>query len=64
MEIAVAGIMLAQRLAVRTALLSEAQPLGAFEAYHNMFLYIATLVLLTALPTRWLRSPARSRSKR
>jgi hypothetical protein len=56
--------MLEQRLAVRTALLGEAQPLGAFEAYHNMFLYIATLVLLTALPTLWLRSPASSRSKR
>jgi hypothetical protein len=56
--------MLEQRLAVRTALLGETQPLGAFEAYHDMFLSIATLVLLTALPTLWLCSPARARSKR
>jgi len=33
-------------------------------AYHDMFLYIATLVLLTAIPTLWLRSPGSSRSKR
>ena len=44
--------MLEQRLAAHTALLGEAQPLGAFEAYHDMFLSIATVGLLTALPTR------------
>src|SRR4029450_3663385 len=38
--IAVAGIMLEQRLAVRLALLGEGQPLGAFGGYHTMFPYM------------------------
>ena len=94
--IAFAGIVLQQRLTVRTYLLGEEQHLGSFEhvqlgeqmrevlqgageeatllstqldatfnrwlvqeativAYHDIFLYTAALVLLTAIPILWLR---------
>jgi hypothetical protein len=53
--VAFAGLMFQQRLAVRTALLGENQPMAPFMAYRDMFLIMAVLVLLTAIPVLWLR---------
>jgi EmrB/QacA subfamily drug resistance transporter len=53
--VAFAGIMMQNRLTMRVTPLGENQPTASFMAYHDMFLIMAVLVLMTAIPALWLQ---------
>jgi hypothetical protein len=53
--VAFAGILIQNRLAIYATLLGDNQPAASFMAYHDMFLIMAVLVLMTTIPALWLR---------
>jgi EmrB/QacA subfamily drug resistance transporter len=57
--VAFAGILIQHRLTLYSAPLGDNQPAASFMAYHDMFLIMAVLVLLTAIPALRLRQRRR-----